>query len=152
MFFMREKYLQICEMVDDEKVDIASTVIDEDAPLEDDVVRSLRTSPIHSGNKDCTSVDDFEIIKPISRDEAILRELRRAVNRHLDAMNLEVDDVRAGQMDISHMVADLKNHLVSLQGVYVKMVFKDNKRKKLMSCVGNFGVVCASVVTYLVFK
>lgn len=63
---IREKYLQLCEMVDDEKVDIASTVIDEDAPLEDDVVRSLRTSPIHS-SKDRTSIDDFEIIKPISR-------------------------------------------------------------------------------------
>ncbi|KAL7595631.1 hypothetical protein Lser_V15G29604 [Lactuca serriola] len=63
----KEKYLQMCEMVDDEKVDITSTVIDEDAPLEDDVVRSLRTSPIHSENKDRTSIDDFEIIKPISR-------------------------------------------------------------------------------------
>ncbi|KAL4574650.1 hypothetical protein LXL04_021486 [Taraxacum kok-saghyz] len=63
---IREKYLQLCEMVDDEKVDISSTVIDEDAPLEDDVVRSLRTSPMHSG-KDRTSIDDFEIIKPISR-------------------------------------------------------------------------------------
>ncbi|PWA89378.1 protein kinase superfamily protein [Artemisia annua] len=63
---IREKYLQLCEMVDDEKIDIASTVIDEDAPLEDDVVRSLRTSPMHSG-KDRTSIDDFEIIKPISR-------------------------------------------------------------------------------------
>ncbi|KAJ7970256.1 putative Kinase [Quillaja saponaria] len=63
---IREKYLQLCEMVDDEKIDITSTVIDEDAPLEDDVVRSLRTSPIHS-SKDRTSIDDFEIIKPISR-------------------------------------------------------------------------------------
>ncbi|KAJ0576594.1 putative protein kinase AGC-MAST family [Helianthus annuus] len=63
---IREKYLQLCEMVDDEKIDITSTVIDEDAPLEDDVVRSLRTSPMHSG-KDRTSIDDFEIIKPISR-------------------------------------------------------------------------------------
>ncbi|XP_055827518.1 probable serine/threonine protein kinase IREH1 isoform X2 [Solanum dulcamara] len=62
---IREKYLQLCELVDDDKVDISSTVIDEDAPLEDDVVRSLRTSPIHS--KDRTSIDDFEIIKPISR-------------------------------------------------------------------------------------
>lgn len=61
----REKYLQLCELVDDDKVDISSSVIDEDAPLEDDVVRSLRTSPIHS--KDRTSIDDFEIIKPISR-------------------------------------------------------------------------------------
>ncbi|TYJ98823.1 putative serine/threonine protein kinase IREH1 [Cucumis melo var. makuwa] len=63
---IREKYLQLCELVDDEKIDLASTVIDEDTPLEDDIVRSLRTSPIHS-SKDRTSIDDFEIIKPISR-------------------------------------------------------------------------------------
>ncbi|XP_022766386.1 probable serine/threonine protein kinase IREH1 isoform X2 [Durio zibethinus] len=63
---IREKYLQLCELVVDEKVDITSTIIDEDAPLEDDVVHSLRTSPIHS-SKDRTSIDDFEIIKPISR-------------------------------------------------------------------------------------
>lgn len=61
----REKYLQICELLDDEKVDLSSTVIDEDAPLEDDVVRGLRTSPVHP--RDRTSIDDFEIIKPISR-------------------------------------------------------------------------------------
>ncbi|GKA54191.1 probable serine/threonine protein kinase IREH1 isoform X1 [Tanacetum coccineum] len=73
---IREKYLQLCEMVDDEKIDIASTVIDEDAPLEDDVVRSLRTSPMHSG-KDRTSIDDFEIIKPISRG-AFGRVLKKA--------------------------------------------------------------------------
>lgn len=53
-------------MVEDEKIDIASTVIDEDAPLDDDVVRSLRTSPMHS-SKDRTTIDDFEIMKPISR-------------------------------------------------------------------------------------
>ncbi|CAA2974568.1 probable serine threonine kinase IREH1 [Olea europaea subsp. europaea] len=63
---IREKYLQLCELVVDDKVDITSTVIDEDAPLEDDVVRSLRTSPVHP-TKDRTSIDDFEIIKPISR-------------------------------------------------------------------------------------
>ena len=58
--------MQLCELVDNEKIDLASTVIDEDAPLEDDVLRSLRTSPIHS-SKDRTSIDDFEIMKPISR-------------------------------------------------------------------------------------
>ncbi|XP_052183584.1 probable serine/threonine protein kinase IREH1 isoform X2 [Diospyros lotus] len=63
---IREKYLQLCELVDYEKVDITNTVIDEDAPFEDDVLRSLRTSPIHP-SKDRTSIDDFEIIKPISR-------------------------------------------------------------------------------------
>ncbi|XP_021747282.1 probable serine/threonine protein kinase IREH1 [Chenopodium quinoa] len=63
---IREKYLQLVELVDNEKIDLVSTVIDEDAPLEDDVIRSLRTSPIHSA-KDRTSIDDFEIMKPISR-------------------------------------------------------------------------------------
>jgi len=33
---------------------------------EDDVVRSLRASPVHPV-KDRTSIDDFEIMKPISR-------------------------------------------------------------------------------------
>lgn len=31
------------------------------------MVRSLRASPAHPINKDRTSIDDFEIIKPISR-------------------------------------------------------------------------------------
>ena len=39
---------------------------DEDSPEEDDAVRSLRTSPINP-SKDRTSIEDFEIIKPISR-------------------------------------------------------------------------------------
>lgn len=61
----REKYLQLCELLDDEKVDLSSTVIDEDAPLEDYVVRSFRTSPVHP--RDRTSIDDFELVKEISR-------------------------------------------------------------------------------------
>lgn len=58
--------MQLTEMVDVEKIDVDSPVMDDDVILEDDVVRSLRTSPIHS-SKDRTSIDDFEIIKPISR-------------------------------------------------------------------------------------
>ncbi|ONM08487.1 putative serine/threonine protein kinase IREH1 [Zea mays] len=58
----REKYLQLCDSVDMDKVDSASTIMDE----EDDVVRSLRASPVHPV-KDRTSIDDFEIMKPISR-------------------------------------------------------------------------------------
>ncbi|ESW24663.1 hypothetical protein PHAVU_004G149200 [Phaseolus vulgaris] len=61
---IREKYLQLTELVDVEKIDTESTA--DDDLLEDDVVRSLRTSPIHS-SRDRTSIDDFEIIKPISR-------------------------------------------------------------------------------------
>ena len=46
-----------------EKVEATSTMMDE----EDDVVHSLQASPVHATTKDRTSIDDFEIIKPISR-------------------------------------------------------------------------------------
>ncbi|GJU70490.1 probable serine/threonine protein kinase IREH1 isoform X1 [Tanacetum coccineum] len=35
---IREKYMQLFELVDDEKINITSTIIDKDAPFEDDVV------------------------------------------------------------------------------------------------------------------
>jgi len=35
--------------------------------MEDDTVRSLRASPIDPCSKDRTSIEDFEIMKPISR-------------------------------------------------------------------------------------
>ncbi|CAI9282434.1 unnamed protein product [Lactuca saligna] len=73
---------------------------------------------------------ELSLIREDFQDQ--LRELRRIVDRDLDAMNCEVDDVRAG--------------------AYVKMVFKDNKLKKLMYCVRIVGVISASVLTYLVFK
>ncbi|XP_056848104.1 probable serine/threonine protein kinase IRE3 isoform X2 [Raphanus sativus] len=60
---IQEKYLQL---LDDEKFDLSSTVIDEDAPLEDDdVIRSLRTSPVHLHDR--ISIDDFDELKEISR-------------------------------------------------------------------------------------
>ncbi|KAG7594481.1 Protein kinase domain [Arabidopsis thaliana x Arabidopsis arenosa] len=61
---IREKYLQLCELLGDEKVDLSSTIIDEDDPFEDDVIHSLRTSPVHP--RDRTSIDDFKIVKDIS--------------------------------------------------------------------------------------
>jgi serine/threonine protein kinase len=40
---------------------------DEESSVEEDTVRSLRASPMNCGSKDRTSIEDFEIIKPISR-------------------------------------------------------------------------------------
>ncbi|CAI9298836.1 unnamed protein product [Lactuca saligna] len=92
-------------------------------------------------------------LSPIREDfQDQLCERRQAVNRDLDAMNSEVDDVHAGQLDISNLVVDLKNHFVSLQGAYVKMVFQHNKHKKLKYCIGIVGVVTVSVVTYMFFN
>ncbi|KAG2305098.1 hypothetical protein Bca52824_033749 [Brassica carinata] len=63
---IRDKYLKLNEILDDEKVDLSSTVIDEGVLLEDDVdQRSLRTRSVHL--RDRISIDDFEEIKEISR-------------------------------------------------------------------------------------
>ncbi|CAH1444406.1 unnamed protein product [Lactuca virosa] len=93
---------------------------------------------------------ELSLIREDFQDQ--LRELRQGVNRDLDAMNREVDDVRAGQLDISNIVADLKNHFVSLQGSYMKMILEHNKRKKVKYFLGIVGVVTVGVFTYMFFN
>lgn len=65
--FCREKYISLCGQIEDEKVDSSNSVADEESSVDDDTVRSLRASPINTCAKDRTSIEDFEIIKPISR-------------------------------------------------------------------------------------
>ncbi|TYI63989.1 hypothetical protein E1A91_D09G054900v1 [Gossypium mustelinum] len=64
---LQEKYVQLCGQIEDEKVDSSNHVADEDSSVDDDTLRSLRASPINPCAKDRTSIEDFEIIKPISR-------------------------------------------------------------------------------------
>ncbi|KAL3837906.1 hypothetical protein ACJIZ3_022497 [Penstemon smallii] len=66
---LQEKYVVLCGQIDDEKADLANTIGDEvDGSTEEDTNRSLRVSPINPcTTKDRTSIEDFEIIKPISR-------------------------------------------------------------------------------------
>ncbi|KAF3540120.1 hypothetical protein F2Q69_00025287 [Brassica cretica] len=64
---LQEKYIKLCGLIDDEKVDSSNTVVEEESSADEDVVRSLRTSPLNPRAKDRTSIEDFEIIKPISR-------------------------------------------------------------------------------------
>ncbi|KAL8149289.1 hypothetical protein AgCh_006335 [Apium graveolens] len=64
---LQEKYVQLCGQIEDEKVESSTNVADEDSSVEEDAVRSLRASPVNPYNKDRTSIEDFEIIKPISR-------------------------------------------------------------------------------------
>lgn len=42
-------------------------MVDEESSVDDDTVRSLRASPVNTCSRDRTSIEDFEIIKPISR-------------------------------------------------------------------------------------
>ncbi|XP_022879407.1 probable serine/threonine protein kinase IRE [Olea europaea var. sylvestris] len=64
---LQEKYVLLCGQIDDEKAELSNTMADDDSKMEDDIVRSLRASPIVPCTKDRTSIEDFEIIKPISR-------------------------------------------------------------------------------------
>ncbi|CAH1426441.1 unnamed protein product [Lactuca virosa] len=93
---------------------------------------------------------ELSLIREDFQDQ--LCELQKGVNRDLDAMNREVDDVRAGQLDISNILDDLKNHIFSLQGSHVKMVVEHNKRKKVKYFVGIVGVATVGVCTYMFFK
>ncbi|CAM8906040.1 unnamed protein product [Rhodiola kirilowii] len=63
---LQEKYVQLCGQIEDEKLDSFNATADEDSSMEDDSTRSIRTSP-NICPKDRTSIEDFEIIKPISR-------------------------------------------------------------------------------------
>ncbi|KAL2606536.1 hypothetical protein GLYMA_09G232400v4 [Glycine max] len=64
---LQEKYISLCGQIEEEKVDSSIGMADEESSVEDDTVRSLRASPINACSKDRTSIEDFEIIKPISR-------------------------------------------------------------------------------------
>ncbi|XP_047324112.1 probable serine/threonine protein kinase IRE [Impatiens glandulifera] len=66
---LQEKYVLLCGQIEDEKGESSHTTVDEDSSFEDDGFRSLRASPMNPLNqsKDRTSIEDFEIIKPISR-------------------------------------------------------------------------------------
>ncbi|XP_025807003.1 probable serine/threonine protein kinase IRE [Panicum hallii] len=66
---LQEKFMQLCGQIDDMNTADQLHPIDEDGPMENSV--SSRTSQALNGNtnkfKDRTSIEDFEIIKPISR-------------------------------------------------------------------------------------
>ncbi|XP_004963173.2 probable serine/threonine protein kinase IRE isoform X1 [Setaria italica] len=69
---LQEKFMQLCGQIDDMNAGEQLHAIDEEGPTENSSVSS-RTSQALNGNaaatkfKDRTSIEDFEIIKPISR-------------------------------------------------------------------------------------
>ncbi|KAI4332032.1 hypothetical protein L6164_016973 [Bauhinia variegata] len=64
---LQEKYIYLCGQIEDERGDSTNGMADEESSVEDDAIRSLRASPMNACSKDRTSIEDFEIIKPISR-------------------------------------------------------------------------------------
>ncbi|CAH1447456.1 unnamed protein product [Lactuca virosa] len=74
-----------------------------------------------------TQLEMSHVREEIAND---LRELRRSLTGDLDALNHEVDDVRAGQLDLANMVVDFKKHLCSLQASYVNIVLGETSGRK----------------------
>ncbi|GAB4858743.1 hypothetical protein Ancab_010217 [Ancistrocladus abbreviatus] len=64
---LQEKYVHLCGQIEDKSGDSSQPLADEESSVDDDTVRSLRASPINPTIRDRTSIEDFEIIKPISR-------------------------------------------------------------------------------------
>ncbi|CAH9139734.1 unnamed protein product [Cuscuta epithymum] len=64
---LHEKYVLLCGHIEEEKGDSPTSAADEESSIDEDTIRSLRASPIHQSSKDRTSIEDFEIIRPISR-------------------------------------------------------------------------------------
>lgn len=63
---IREKYQLVAEAAEQNSLDAASSMLDDE--VEEDGFQSLKSTPVHpSAYKDRTTIDDFEIIKPISR-------------------------------------------------------------------------------------
>lgn len=63
---LREKYSHLCGQIDDGILDLSCGIV-ENGVLDDNIVRSRRASPINPCQKNRTSIEDFEIVKPISR-------------------------------------------------------------------------------------
>ncbi|KAI4383069.1 hypothetical protein MLD38_008949 [Melastoma candidum] len=64
---LQEKYVYLCGQIEDERIDGSNDTAGEDSYMEGDTHRSVRSSPIDTSSKDRTSIEDFEIIKPVSR-------------------------------------------------------------------------------------
>ncbi|KAK4794518.1 hypothetical protein SAY86_012512 [Trapa natans] len=64
---LQEKYILLCGQIEDDKADSSHAMADDESLVEDDTVHSLRASPINTSSRDRTTIEDFEIIKPISR-------------------------------------------------------------------------------------
>ncbi|KAG0621533.1 hypothetical protein M758_3G027100 [Ceratodon purpureus] len=62
----KEKYHLFLEILDPNGMEAGSSAAEEEL-LEDDIIHSLKSTPVHPLHKDRTTIGDFEIIKPISR-------------------------------------------------------------------------------------
>ncbi|KAF5959868.1 hypothetical protein HYC85_001077, partial [Camellia sinensis] len=119
---LQEKYVRLCGQIEDEKVESSNIIADEDSSAEDDIVCSLRTSPINP-SKDRTSIEDFEIIKPISRGafgRVFLARKRATGDLFAIKVLKKADTIRKNAVE--SILAE-RNILISLRNPFVVRFF-----------------------------
>ncbi|KAJ4962695.1 hypothetical protein NE237_022634 [Protea cynaroides] len=119
---LQEKYVHLCGQIDDDKVDSSSIMLDEYSSCEDDGVRSLRVN-MNPNCKDRTSIEDFEIIKPISRGAfgRVFLARKRATGDLFAIKVLKKDDM-IRKNAVESILAE-RNILISLRNPFVVRFF-----------------------------
>ncbi|XP_010254907.1 PREDICTED: probable serine/threonine protein kinase IRE4 isoform X2 [Nelumbo nucifera] len=120
----REKYLLACEQMNDKSPKSDSKYKDSPGFLVDSASQSSTMStPLHPTHKERTSIDDFEIIKPISRGafgKVFLARKRTTGDLFAIKVLKKLDMIRKN--DIEHILAE-RNILITVRNPFVVRFF-----------------------------
>uniref|UniRef100_A0A5B7BF23 non-specific serine/threonine protein kinase n=1 Tax=Davidia involucrata TaxID=16924 RepID=A0A5B7BF23_DAVIN len=121
---LREKYILACELMDTKSLKSDSRHTKSSKFLLDNASQSSTTStPLHSLHKERTSIDDFEIIKPISRGafgKVFLARKRTTGDLFAIKMLKKLDMIRKN--DIERILAE-RNILITVRNPFVVRFF-----------------------------
>ncbi|PIA55663.1 hypothetical protein AQUCO_00700166v1 [Aquilegia coerulea] len=121
---LREKYVLACEFMDDKSPkDVIKCKEGIRCLVDSGSQSSAMSTPLHSTHKDRTSIDDFEIIKPISRGAfGKVFLARKRTTRDLFAIKVlkKLDMIRKN--DIERILAE-RNILITVRNPFVVRFF-----------------------------
>ncbi|XP_058069080.1 probable serine/threonine protein kinase IRE4 isoform X2 [Magnolia sinica] len=116
---LREKYLRACEMMDNRSIENASKYEEGNGYLVDHVPQSLISTPLHPTHKERTSIDDFEILKPISKGafgKVFLAKKRTTGDLFAIKVLKKLDMIRKN--DVERILAE-RNILITVRNPFV---------------------------------
>ncbi|KAL3697486.1 hypothetical protein R1sor_011562 [Riccia sorocarpa] len=122
---LREKYTLVCDLAEQNGLETSSNGPDEEGCyMEDDGFPSRQSTPVHpSSLKDRTTINDFEIIKPISRGafgRVFLARKRTTGDLFAIKVLRKVDMIRKNQVE---SVQAERNILISARNPFVVRFF-----------------------------
>ncbi|ESR48200.1 hypothetical protein CICLE_v10003473mg [Citrus x clementina] len=122
---LREKYILACELLDEKSPTSFSKYKENSRLILDSVSQSSGVStPLHSSHKERTSIDDFEIIKPISRGafgRVFLARKRTTGDLFAIKVLKKLDMIRKN--DIERILAE-RNILITVRNPFVVLALE----------------------------